>query len=311
MYYIIASGKKKSEIGKNVLSEVEEYLKEKNVSFETHISKYRGHTVELAKELSNKKDCKAIIAIGGDGTFFEVLNGMNTSVPIGFVPAGTGNDLVRTLNIHFDVRENIDNILYNEPKYIDYLTLGDRRAFNIIGTGFDLQLLKKEIELRSKYNSRKSYQKALIKTILFYKNYKIKFRIDGGEWQEEKVFMVDCCNGIWAGGMMGMCLEADPHDGYIDFLYVKHFPRIVLLGQLLKFQKKGLLAIKYTKHIRCKKVEIEIDPQLETELDGEIYNLFPGTIRIVHNELKYFPSSRQPVDPMTYIKTKKARKESL
>ena len=311
MYYVIASGKKKSKIGQNVLEEVENYLTEKKVKFETHISEYKGHSVELAKECSSKKDCDAIIAVGGDGTFFEVLNGMNTKVPLGLIPAGTGNDFARTLNIHFDVKENIDNILNNEPKYIDYLTLGKMRAFNIIGTGFDLQLLKKEIELRAKYNSRQSYQKALLKTILFYKTYKIKFRIDDGEEQTKEVFMVDCCNGIWAGGMMPMCLDADIEDGYIDFIYVEKFPRIVLLSQLLKFQKKGLLTLKYTHRIKCKKVHIEIEPQLETELDGEIYDLFPGTVEVVHNDLRYFPSSRLPVDPMTYIKTKKSRKESL
>lgn len=308
MYYIIASGKKKSKISNNIIEELELKLKEKKVNYKLLQCHKAGEAIEFAKTSCQQKDCQAIIAVGGDGTFYEVLNGMDTKIPIGFIPAGTGNDFVRTLGIGLDVEENLNNILYNEPKYLDYLKIGNQRSFNIVGTGFDIQLLKREEKIRKKINSRLSYHIALMQTILFAKFNKVTYRIDDGEKYSQKFFLVACCNGIWAGGMMPLCIDADPHDGFIDFIVIDTFNKFKLLPLLLKFKKGTLSETKYVHRYRCKKVEIAVEPHLETNLDGEVLSLFPNTIEIVHNELKYFPSNKKPIDPLILLNNRKLRK---
>ena len=312
MYYVIASGKKSSKRAKEYLDKLEVKLQERKIEHKILVCPDILQATEYTRHACQQKDCEAIIALGGDGTFFEVINGLDTRIPVGFIPAGTGNDFARTLGIGLDIDECLDNIMKNEPKYLDYLKIGDKRCFNVAGSGFDIQLLKREEKIRHKYKGRTSYHIALFQTILFLKFNKIKYRIDDEEeWHEQKFFMMDACNGRWGGGMMPICIDAEPHDGLMDFVVIDKFPRIKLLPLLLTFQKGLLYKKKYYHHYKCKKVEIDIEPKLEINLDGELFNMFPVTIEIVHNECKYFPSSKQPVDPLTVLGDRKLRKTTV
>lgn len=311
MYYVVASGKKKSKIGEQSFLQLEQKLKERNVEYKLLVSEYPGHAIELTEKACEQNDCEAIIALGGDGTFYEVLNGMDTRIPIGFIPAGTGNDFARTLGIGVDIDECLDNIIGKDPVYLDYLKVGNYRAFNLIGTGFDIQLLKREEKIRKKYSDKNSYHVALFQTILKLKFNTIKFKVDDGEEIEQKFFMIDCCNGRWGGGMMPLCIDADPHDGFIDFVVINKFSRLKILPLLLKFSKGKLYKTKYVKRYRCKKVEFSIKENLEVNLDGEILDIHPLKVEIVHNELKYFKSSKDPVDPLVLLNNRKMKKNAV
>lgn len=311
MYYVIVSGKRKSKQAKNIVEDLKEKLNSRGINYKFCLSEYEGHSVELAKWASQQEDCQALIAVGGDGTFYEVLNGMDTKkIPLGLIPAGTGNDFARTLGIGIDIDECLDNIIGKEPDYVDYMKIGDKKAFNLIGTGFDIQLLKREIKLRKVFKSKISYHIALLQTILLAKFHNIRFKIDDGEWIEKKIFMVDCLNGRWGGGMLPLWLEANPFDGYIDFMYIDKFNKFKLLPLLLKFKKGDLPKTKYVHHVKCKKVELEVESNLESNLDGELLHLFPNVIEIVHKELKLFKSLKDPIDPYELLNNKKKRKKT-
>lgn len=310
MYYVIASGKKDSKHVASAVSLLIEKLNERKVNYKIYTSMYPGHAEKLTAEACKNDDCEAIITLGGDGTFYEVLNGIDTRIPIGFIPAGTGNDFARTLGITTNIDECLDNIFNNKPIYLDYLKARDKRSFNLVGSGFDIQLLTREEKIRHHFNTRLSYHVALLQTILFCKFHTIKYRVDGGEIHKEKFFMMDCCNGRWGGGMMPLCIDADPHDGLIDFVVIKKFNRLKMLPLLLKYQKGKIFQTKYFERYKCKKVEIDIEPKLKANLDGELMPLFPVTVEIVHNDLKYFPSSKKPVDPLEVLKNMKTRKNA-
>lgn len=307
MYYFIVSGKKKSKLGENIEIRLKESLDRRKVPYKIVVSEYAGHSIKLSEEYSNKKDCTAIVSVGGDGTLYEVLNGMNLNVPLGIIPAGTANDFARCLGISKNLEEALDNIIGQAPAYIDYMDANGHRAFNCVGTGFDILLLTKEKELRAtgKYKDSTSYYVALAQTLLKCKFEKIKYKIDDSEEFEEDFFMIDCCNGNWGAGMMPIAIEAEPHDGFMDFNIIKKFPKIELPILLSKFQKGKLEGTKYYSHRRCKKVEIDIEPRLKANLDGEILDLFPATVQLVHKKLRYFPSLVGAKDPRYMLKHKK------
>ncbi len=307
MYYVIASGKKKSKIGEGAIETLIKKLQERGVQYRLMVSEYAGHSISLAKEASEAADCTAIIVMGGDGTFYEVLNGMDTKkVPIGFIPAGTGNDFVRTLGITIDIDQCLDNIIGQEPTYLDYMIVNNKlKAFNVVGSGFDILLLEKEIEMRKKYSDKRSYSAALLHTIFKCKFEKIKFKIDDGEEHTQDMFMFDCTNGIWGGGMLPLSLKSDPHDGVMEFSVIRKFSKLRLLPLLLKFQKGDLYKTNLVKYYPCHKVEIDLEPRLRVNLDGEISDLFPITVELVHNELRYFKSKIAPVDPKEILRHKK------
>lgn len=311
MYYVIASGKRKSKIGESSFEILEDRLKKRNIEYKLLKCDHEGHAIELTKYACAQENCQAIIGFGGDGTFYEIINGLDTRIPIGFIPAGTGNDLVRALGIGIDVDECLDNIIGKEPVYMDYLKIGSYRSLNLVGTGFDIQLLKREQKIRKRFKTRISYQVALLETISSVKFNHLEYRVDDGEWMETDFFMLDCCNGRWGAGMMPLCIDADPHDGYMDFVIIKKFSRLKILSLLLKFKKGKLYQTKYVQRYRCKKVEIKVTPNLEANLDGEILSLFPETVEIVHNDLKYFKSLKEPIDPLLLLNNRKLRKNAV
>ena len=71
-----------------------------------------GHATDLAREAAQNKACSGVVAVGGDGTAFEVACGlMNTGVPMGIIPAGTGNDFIKTVGIPKKPLEALNFIL--------------------------------------------------------------------------------------------------------------------------------------------------------------------------------------------------------
>src|SRR5699024_6900101 len=75
----------------------EQFLRDKKVDFDLIYTKYEGHAVKLAKQAS--KNHELVVALGGDGTIREVLEGSwQSKATLGIIPGGTGNDYARGLN---------------------------------------------------------------------------------------------------------------------------------------------------------------------------------------------------------------------
>ena len=77
-------------------------------------TKYKGHGIKLAKEAAEShEDPFVIVAVGGDGTMHEVINGVNhySHVKVGFIPAGSGNDFVRGFGISGKPIKSLEQII--------------------------------------------------------------------------------------------------------------------------------------------------------------------------------------------------------
>ena len=84
------------------------------VECETHFTERIGHAPEIAYSLRDREDLDLIVACGGDGTVHEVASGMRGSkIPLGIIPAGTGNDVARAHEIPLKKPEKILNVLLN------------------------------------------------------------------------------------------------------------------------------------------------------------------------------------------------------
>ena len=181
MYYIIANLLSGKGAGKKCLETAEKYLTENNLEFQTEIIDGHGSGRALAQKVcalaksapattptaassasgsptaagtstdsgsrgsgaDNAGAFHTVIAIGGDGTFHEVLNGMDFSAArLGLVPAGRGNDYAVGAKISFDPKIAMQTIVHGTPVDRDYIQVGDRRCLNVCGTGLDVEVLK-------------------------------------------------------------------------------------------------------------------------------------------------------------------------
>lgn len=126
---------------KNKLEYVEKRFTEAGYDVEFICTKRPKHAIAIAKELG-EKEFDLLVISGGDGTFHEVINGLQfKSIPrIGYIPAGTTCDFAHTLKISRDVRKAIDNILTGVPAKMDIINSNKGKFVYVsaIGTYVDI-----------------------------------------------------------------------------------------------------------------------------------------------------------------------------
>ncbi len=189
-----------------------------------------------------------MVAIGGDGTFFEVVNGvMNPAesdanlsgeqrVAVGLVQAGRGSDFGRSIGVPSDAQAACARLLDGRTQLIDlgYVTyLGfdgkerSRYFANAAGLGFDA-----EVTVRANAGSRIlggtiPYLNSLIRTLAGYRNKQITVSIDASEPWSARANSIVIANGQYFGGGMKIAPEAHLSDGILD---------VTLLGDLGKLE---------------------------------------------------------------------------
>ena len=245
-----------------------------------------GHATELAK-VAVEQGATGVIAVGGDGTAFEVACGlMNTGVPLGIIPAGTGNDFIKTVDIPKKPLDALEFILTHEPRPVDVGGLNDRLFLNVCGTGFDVTVLGFTLAAKKYFRGLLPYLIGLIRGIAHYKPVHVRFTADGIT-EEREVLICSIANGRFFGGGIAICPDATASDGLLDLIVVEDKPRwqlpflvpALLMGKILQFS--------FTSHKRCKEVEI-YSPGMQLNIDGEIQNIEYAKFSIQQGALTLF-----------------------
>lgn len=276
-----ANGKKAAKIAKKV----DKYLTEKGVEHAFFYTEAPKHAIKLSEELSKTSD--TIVALGGDGTINEVLNGLDTEkVKFGIIPSGSGNDFIAAAGIPKDPIEATDLILKGEAKPTDYMVCGGVRGLNIIGTGIDVDILnrcKKSKILRGKLQ----YVISLIISLILFKFY--KFRICKGEEKTEKEALIACVgNGNRFGGGIRMCPEAKIDDGELDFVIAGKLKKGKIPHAFIKLMQGKILEQDFTSFERCEHVRLEFDKPVTIQVDGELYDGLDFDLSIVKSGIKIY-----------------------
>lgn len=290
MLYIIANPLAGGGAGEKNTGLIEQELQNRGCGYKMFRTMYAGHATALAEEASKDPECTAIVALGGDGTFNEVLNGMgDCQKPLGFISAGTGNDFIRAAQIPKDPIKALDIILKGNMQQIDYLLINDRRCINITGTGLDVEILQEAMRLRKRIKGKLSYYVALVKTLITFSFRKYTVSIDGEAPITEEAMMISIANGRMCGGGLPVAPEAQIDDGLIDFILIRKLPKYKIPFLFIKFLKGKLLTLKPVFFRRCKTLEVlKVEPSLVLNMDGELVDMMPFKARICQKVLTIF-----------------------
>lgn len=281
----VAGGKRGRKIA-NTIEKIKAYLTKRKIDFSMHFTHKKGGAKELTAEVI-KNGAKIVVAVGGDGTLHEVINGFSNfdEVAMGIIPCGTGNDFASAINLPFDVEKALDLIIDGQPKYTDFMQMPTVRGLNVIGTGIDVDVLRR-YEKKKKKN-KLAYTTCLIKT-LFRFNY-VKFGADvDGEKEDYTSFIACIANGDRFGGGMKVCPPADPTDGKLNFVAVDQMKKIKIINALLKLKKGKLLTLKQAHHKLANRIEIMCDGDYTVNVDGELYDNIPFIVEVVSNTLRMY-----------------------
>lgn len=287
MYHIIVNpqgGKGKS---LKALTTVEEIFKNNNAQYVVHKTEYAGHATEIARELSKTPDTN-IVVMGGDGSFHEVLCGIDNfdNVTLGLVACGSGNDFIKKSGHSTNVKEAVQTILNGKVGFVDYMELGKYRCLNVGGGGMDVDVLLKYANCKT-LKGKAAYYYSLFYTLLHTRFHHLRITADGVT-KDTSVFMIGVGNGGFIGGGIPICPNAIVDDGLLNVGYVSEMKKSKIIFRLFKFLKGKHVGTDWGGEYTAKKVTIEALDDSRFELDGEIIVDTKLDIEVVHNKLKMF-----------------------
>lgn len=280
--------------GKKLLPEITEYLKVKGLNADIKLTTHIGHGIELAAK-TDLSNFDAVIASGGDGTLFEVLNGyyQNQSTdkpPIGLIPNGTGNAFVKELKLlKTDWRKAIDIIAQNSPKAVDVGHLVTEKEsyyfLNIVGLGFISEVAQAAVPL--KWMGNAAYTVAVLQKLINLKTQKMTFEVDGEVFEREAVF-AEVANSTYTGTSFLIAPMAKVDDGLLDLILLNKISRIKLLRLFNSIYDGSHINYPEVEYIQAKKIKIIEEKAGKLIPDGEIlaespveFECLPGHIQFL------------------------------
>ena len=265
--------------GERAVDPVSAQLRQAAVTFEVVRTERPMHAAELAAR-SASEGWEAVVAIGGDGTANEVLNGL-MQIPkqqrpaMGIIAVGRGNDFAFGVGVLPGVLEGCRAVLSGHRRWIDVgrVTGGlypqGRYFGNGIGIGFDAVVGFEALKL-APLSGFASYIVAALKTISVYDHGPLlRIELDG-QARVQETLMVSVMNGRRMGGGFHMAPKGDPGDGQFDVCIAGQVTRGRILGLIphfLKGDQEGQPAISVA---RCRQVRVVAEEGvLPAHADGE------------------------------------------
>ena len=258
---------------------------------------YPGHAIDLAK---GAEGYDLVIAMGGDGTVHEVMNGL-MQIPadkrpiLGVVPVGSGNDFAHSIKASTTPTDALKHAINGEPSTVDLGLMTDqhgRKEYfdNTLGIGFGAIVTIRSHQLPI-LRGFLMYLAAVIQTIILDHNpMKMQIESDNEKWEQKIIYLI-LCNGPREGGGFLIAPDAKNDDGILHYAMITDVSRPMMFRIVPEVMKGTHGRFKQVKMGTCKKFSITSDRPLYIHADGEIFtgpgtDLRGATFEILPNALK-------------------------
>lgn len=302
MLYFIVNPKASSGAGMKKWKALAKLLREQKILYQVRFTDGAGSAVHHARTITSKGEELTLVAVGGDGTANEVLNGICdfTHTIFGYVPAGSSNDLARALNLPSEPSEALALLLHPSnirPVNVGYVKSGDmtRRFLVSSGIGFDAAVCHEALVSRLKkflnrfHLGKLTYLGIALKHIILLKGSPAKLGLDDGRrFSFPKIFFCAFMNTEYEGGGFKFCPDALPDDDFLDICLVEQMPFLRIL-QVLPTAFPGRHITAKEVHIyRCRRARIKTPRPLAVHADGESFHFQNDiTIGLLDSRLKF------------------------
>jgi diacylglycerol kinase (ATP) len=252
-----------------------------------------GHAGRIARE-ALEAGGRDFLAVGGDGTCFEVLNGLfplpaGTPRPrVATLPLGTGNSFLRDYGV-LDVEGAARALREDRRRAVDVIRCvhdeGELHYLNLIGVGFAARA-GAMTNRRFKAFGSKGYVLAVLGCLVRMRYPVFRVRLDGGATDERPCSMLSFCNSRFTGGNMMMAPEADASDGKLDVVRIGPLRRFRFLRTFPRIFEGTHVRIPEIECTRAGRVEFHGDERIDVMVDGEIRSLVLRSLEVLPGALE-------------------------
>lgn len=246
---------------------------------------------------------ESIVAVGGDGTVNEVVNGffkdgnvLNPKAALGLIPRGTGGDFRKCFGWSLDLDESVKRLAGDNTtpfdvgllEYVGHSGKKEQRYFaNICSFGVSGQVDKEVNQSSKALGGKLSFMMGSVKAMLKYSDRKVRIALDGKPPEEVRVTTLAVANGRYFGGGMCVAPDANTDDGLFDITLWTGYSltdfalkqKAIYSGEHVKFPG--------TRQMKCKEIRAESDEEVLLDVDGEqpgrlpcFMKILPGAIRL-------------------------------
>lgn len=263
---------------------VRDHLDKKKRTYGFAVSKDAADVLRLARE--NARQGVLLVSVGGDGTLSLVAQAAEEGgATLGIIPAGTGNDFARHLNIPFDPEPACDILLDGTETAFDLGIYNGRAFFNVLGCGLDAEVVDDANRRFKRFAGTAGYVLAMLRQLFMFRPRQVRLVLDGKELVE-KVWLVAVANASYYGSGMKVAPGADPRDGLADVIVVSD----VSIGRFLRLFPRVYQGThihdKSVRVFRARDVSLSCDSQMAIQADGEIIGYAPFSVYIKERCIK-------------------------
>jgi len=270
------------------MQRVGEVLTRHGAAFKTLTCEYSGHATLLAREAA-QQGYRAVVAVGGDGTVAEVAQGLvGTGQTMGIIPAGTGNDYRRSLDIPSAAEGAAEVLLAGNTRLMDGVRMDGRLFLNVAHGGFDVEVIRNTEKF--KFIGGLSYYISAVYTA--FKRYCTRARItfDDGEVFEDRLLLMSVGCGKYYGGGMKVLPGASGDDGQLEVLYVDAVSTLKILRLLPDFISGKHYRCSFAHHRKCRWARLEVfeenfyaagDGEVLGQISSALFEVEPAAVRVL------------------------------
>ncbi len=241
-----------------------------------------------------------LVAVGGDGTFGEVLNGLMApgcvrcqALTLSLISVGTGRDLARSLRLPPDPRAQLARVVDGSPHPFDVGRVryheggAPRERYFANVASFGLSGATDRIMARHKTRRlppKLAFQVAVLQAMVVYRNTPVRWRIDAGDWQQSRVKLGVVCNGQYFGAGMRIGPSAVADDGLLEWVVVGDIGPLTLLRRLPTVYRGDHIGLPEVSIARGRAVEaapVTPDADVPLDIDGEAIGSLPAVFDVI------------------------------
>jgi YegS/Rv2252/BmrU family lipid kinase len=256
-------------------------LREKKLPVDIFASNGPNHAAQLARQAYDQ-GYRRFLAVGGDGTAHEILNGVFAKrssverVALGFLPLGTGNSFLRDF-AKDGAEASLQALTENRTRAVDLLRLthaaGETYSFNLLSVGFTADVAALTNRAFKPFGHL-GYLLGVFVRVVQLRRRSFALRCDDDqEWDERRSLFLTFNNSKYTGGTMLIAPQADPADGLIEFVRWGPIGRLGLLRNLPKLYDGTHIEHPLASRRAVRRVEFRDSAPVDIMIDGEVATL--------------------------------------